>query len=167
MNGGEGDQIGTSIFNKHHRDNTFGGRKVLNIGCGFAKFSAKNVINVDAFDNCRPDIVWDLNKTPYPFETGTFDLILANHIIEHLPNWWDCFNECSRILKENGKLEIWVPGSGADTILGYRDHCNTINNCSFFGVMGTYRSESNAWADDALNKNRWANRMELECRVIH
>lgn len=138
--------MSTLGFNKYPEGCDFGGRKVLNIGCGFAKYKSPNVVNVDAFDNCAPDIVLDLNETPYPFKDNTFDLILANHIIEHLPNWWACFNECARVLKPNGRLEIWVPGGGSDAIFGYRDHVNEINKCSFFGVCGTNRSKFNAWA---------------------
>ena len=114
---------------------------------------------MDAFDNCSPDIVWDLNKTPLPFEDESFDFIIANHIMEHIDNWWGAFEEFARILKPNGTLEIWVPGGGSDAIMGYRDHVVEINNCSFFGTFGTYRQGGNAWAE--LNSGVHANRLKL------
>jgi len=142
--------MGTSIYLKYPPQFNFGGIRVLNLGCGFAQYRHPNVVNVDAYDNCSPDLTWDLNKTPYPFDDGSFDLILANHIFEHLPNWWDAFSECARILRENGHMEVWLPGNGSDSILGFRDHCNVINHCSFYGTHGTYRGAGNAWAEDAL-----------------
>lgn len=138
--------MGTSIYCKYPIGCDFEGQRVLNIGCGFARYDKPNVVNLDAFSNCKPDVVWDLNKTPYPFDAGSFDLIIANHILEHLQNWWGCINECSRLLRSMGRLEIWVPGSGSDSIFGYRDHVAEINHCSFYGAFGTYREAFNAWA---------------------
>ena len=157
--------MGTSIYAKYCPEHNFGGRKVLNIGCGFAQYKYPNVINVDAYNSCDPDIVWDLNKTPYPFLDNSFDLILANHILEHLPNWWGAFNECARVLREGGILELWVPGAGSDSIFGYRDHVNEINHCSFFGVIGTYRGRTNAWA--IKNIRNHCNRLKIINKVTN
>ena len=151
--------MGTHVFQKYPPDSTFGGKRVLNVGCGFGQFPAKNVTNLDAFSVCNPNVVWDLSKTPLPFEDESFDLILANHIMEHVPNWWDCFQDFSRILKVGGTLEVFVPGAGSDSVLGYRDHINTINLCSFFGTFGTYRNGSNAWAEE--NRKGGANRLRM------
>lgn len=138
--------MGSSVFTKHGPGSTFGGLKVLNLGCGHAKFAARNVVNIDAFGD--PDVKWNLNKTPLPFEDNHFDLILANHILEHVENWWPLFEDCARILKHNGRMEVYVPGDGSDSVLGYRDHLNVINWCSFYGVYGTYRASTNAWASE-------------------
>ena len=149
----------TNIYNKYPPEFNFGGKKVLNIGCGYNQYKHKNVVNVDAFDICKPDVVWDLNKTPYPFEDNSFDIVIANHILEHLPNWWGAFNECARVLKENGVMELWVPGSGTNAANGFRDHVVEINDCSFYGVHNTWREGGNAWADE--NSKCPANRMKL------
>lgn len=152
--------MGSSVFNKYPQTHTFGGKKVLNLGCGFAKFKAKNVINLDAEDCSDADIIWNLANTPLPFEDETFDLIIANHILEHVPNWWNCFEDCSRILKVGGTIEIWVPGAGSDSVLGFRDHINTINHCSFWGTWGLNRAPNNAWAK--MQSDRAASVMRLK-----
>jgi hypothetical protein len=36
----------------------------LNLGCGNFKIGD---VNVDIDKRCKPDIVWNLNKFPYPF----------------------------------------------------------------------------------------------------
>lgn len=137
--------MGTTAYNKYPPDHKFGGRKVLNIGCGFATYRAPNVTNLDAYGDVQ--VKWDLGDSrPLPFETGTFDFILANHILEHVPNWWHCFEECARVLKVHGYIQIFVPGAGSDSVLGYRDHLNTINHCSWWGIRDFIENPNNAWA---------------------
>lgn len=132
-------------YKKYHPDCDFEGKRVLNLGCGFTVFKAPNVVNLDMFPNDGVNVVWDLSKTPLPFKDNEFDLIIANHILEHIPGWWDCFKELARIVKVGGLIEVWLPGDGGSTQLGYRDHINVINACSFVGVKGTHRNAANAW----------------------
>lgn len=44
------------------------------------------------------------------FVEQSFDYILCNHVIEHVPNDDSAFKELSRILKKNGKAIITIPG---------------------------------------------------------
>jgi predicted SAM-dependent methyltransferase len=46
-----------------------------------------------------------------PFRNGTFDLVYASHVLEHIP-WYHVeatLREWTRILKPGGQLELWVP----------------------------------------------------------
>ena len=158
--------MGSSVFFKYAPDFDFAGKKVLNAGCGFSKFIKKNVVNLDAFDTCKPDVLADLNK-PLPFADETFDHVIANHIMEHLDNFWGAFNELSRVLKTGGELEIWVPGDGSDSQLGFRDHVRIVNMCSFYGTEGTSRGIGNAWAQAELNKNEPCRYMKIQCVQKH
>lgn len=81
--------------------------KKLNLGCGVNK--KEGYINLDWNESGNPDVVYDLNKTPYPFNGNEFDIIEASHIIEHLDKPFDVMKELHRILKPNGKLIIKVP----------------------------------------------------------
>jgi SAM-dependent methyltransferase len=47
-----------------------------------------------------------------PFADGTFDLILCNHVIEHIPDDVGALRELARILKSDGLLLIGVPNEG-------------------------------------------------------
>lgn len=139
--------MGSTAFNKYPPNSTFGGAKVLNIGCGYAQYVASNVTNLDGEACSGANVIWDLgNPGPLPFENETFDFILANHTLEHVPNWWHCFEECARVLKVGGRMEVWGPGMGSDSVLGYRDHINTINQCSWWGTYQFFRNANNAWA---------------------
>lgn len=124
--------------------------RVLNLGCGFRKFIG--AVNVDAYDNCEPDVVWDLNKTPWEWaKDNEFDKIFAFHVMEHLPNWWEALSECGRVLKPGGTLEVRVPDESSSSALSYRDHHFIFTRYSFHGIadgagiLGS-RAGTNAWA---------------------
>ncbi|MFH0714454.1 MAG: methyltransferase domain-containing protein [Candidatus Diapherotrites archaeon] len=79
--------------------------KRLNLGCG--EFPKKGFVNVDIVKSA--DVVHDLDAFPYPFKKGEFDLIEADHVLEHLENPFRVVKECHRILAPNGKLVVRVP----------------------------------------------------------
>ena len=155
----------SSVFTKYRQSFDFGGRKVLNAGCGYAKFDAPNVVNLDMFEITLPDVVHDLSKPPSPFEDESFDLIIANHVLEHVEDWWTCFDDFSRILKPGGKLEIWLPGVGSDSVFGYRDHINVINHMSFSGTYQSIRNPTNAW--EAESSGDYTALMHMKSQHMH
>lgn len=124
--------------------------KSLNLGCGFTKFVGANWTNVDKYNICNPDMVHDLDIIPYPWPDNTFDYIYANHVFEHLRDWWGALVECSRILKPGGHLEVRVPDESSSSALTYRDHLHVFYITSFHGIgkgrNNIYRSGTNAWA---------------------
>lgn len=81
--------------------------KKLNIGCG--EFKKDGFVNLDVSGSVNPDMVHDLNQFPYPFKDQYFDLIEANHVLEHLNNPFEVMREANRILKQKGTLIIRVP----------------------------------------------------------
>jgi len=81
--------------------------KKLNLGCGEQK--KEGYINVDWLKDLNPDIVHNLNVFPYPFNHSEFDLIEADHVLEHLDRPFDVMKELHRLLKSGGKLVIKVP----------------------------------------------------------
>jgi hypothetical protein len=46
--------------------------KVLHLGPGNSKI--ENTISIDINSKSNPTIIWDLNKTPWPFEENFFDI---------------------------------------------------------------------------------------------
>ncbi len=79
----------------------------LNLGC--AGFKKDGYINVDWVPDVKPDVVHDLNIFPYPFEENYFDIIEADHVLEHLDRVFPVMKEIHRILKPGGELKIKVP----------------------------------------------------------
>lgn len=56
--------------------------KKLNLGCG--AFRKEGYLNVDGCAHFGPDITHNLDIFPYPFENDAFDLVEADHVLEHL-----------------------------------------------------------------------------------
>ena len=65
----------------------------------------KNAVTLDINPDCNPDVVWDLNERPLPFEDKEFDEIHAYEVLEHIGTQGDYrgffeeFEEYYRILK--------------------------------------------------------------------
>lgn len=74
--------------------------KVLHIGCGPDKY--EGAIGLDVNPKSQADVIHDLNKFPYPFESGEFDKIIAVNVIEHLDNIPKVMEEVYRLLKRKG-----------------------------------------------------------------
>lgn len=53
--------------------------------------------------------VQNMNVTNIPYPDGTFDLVICNHVLEHVPDDLTAMNELSRVLKSNGKAILQVP----------------------------------------------------------
>ncbi len=79
----------------------------LNLGCG--AFKKDGYINLDCSADLDPDVVHDLNLYPYPFSDNRFDIIEADHVLEHLNDPFGAMKELHRILKDGGVLIVKVP----------------------------------------------------------
>ncbi len=77
------------------------------------EFSCPTTVDIDP--NCAPDVQWDLNLFPWPFDDNSFDEIWAIEVLEHLGTQGDfkaflkCFEEIWRILKPKGRLYASCP----------------------------------------------------------
>ena len=81
--------------------------KKLNAGCG--QFRKEGYVNLDISPRSQADVFHDLDVFPYPFEACTFDLIEAEHVLEHLSNPFRVMAELHRIAKPAGTIHIQVP----------------------------------------------------------
>lgn len=85
-------------------------RALLRINLGSGPDRRPGWVNVDVDDVHRPDVTWDLNRTPYPFEDGSAEHIYAAQLLEHLTlHCIDFFQETYRVLGADGVLEIVLP----------------------------------------------------------
>lgn len=131
----------SETYMKYRPECAFDGRTVLNFGCGKTTYKAPNVVNLDVFPHEGVNVVCTANKLP--FADGAFDFIIANHVIEHVPNWFESFKELARVLKPGGTIELWVPPVSSDSAFTYRDHINRIGIHSFAGTGSFNRSGNN------------------------
>lgn len=56
-----------------------------------------------------PEYVQNMNVLNIPFEDNYFDIILCNHLLEHVPNDTEAMKELFRVLKSGGKAILQVP----------------------------------------------------------
>lgn len=88
-------------------------KKTLVLGAGKQSSAtlqyAGEVVTVDIVKESSPTVVHDLSVFPWPFEDGTFDNVIAEHILEHLPNVLDAVKEIARVSKQGGTVLIAVP----------------------------------------------------------
>jgi predicted SAM-dependent methyltransferase len=84
---------------------------LLNLGAGIKIWEGENVVNHDIVQHSPAiNAVWDLNETPWPWETNQFVEIHFYAVIEHLKlTPIESLNECHRILKPGGELRIRYP----------------------------------------------------------
>jgi ubiquinone/menaquinone biosynthesis C-methylase UbiE len=123
-------KVDIDLLNEHLARYTFAarlapGKRVLDAGCGAGYGSAelaqhaRSVVGAD----CAPEAV-DFARAHYrlgnlwfeqascdalPHADGSFDLVVAFEVLEHLANWRDFLREARRVLTPNGQLAISTP----------------------------------------------------------
>ena len=117
--------------------------KELLIGCGKKRekllrlgnnSSWNNLITLDINPDHNPDVLWDLTKTPYPFNNNEFDEIHAYEVLEHTGAQGDYkfffsqFSEFYRILKPNGMLFASCPSYKSPWAWGDPSHTRVIQS---------------------------------------
>lgn len=120
--------VETQLWNEHVSRYRFAclfakGKRVLDAACG-AGYGASllaevgsHVVGVDlaaealeyadhAFSG--PDYL-QASVTDLPLQSGSFDLITAFEVIEHLSDWHSLLEECARVLRPDGTLVLSTP----------------------------------------------------------
>lgn len=82
-----------------------------NLSKSLLDFGFDNYICGDIFTKgySYPEHVKNINILNIPYSENTFDLIICNHVFEHIPNDMDAMNELYRVLKDDGKAILQVP----------------------------------------------------------
>jgi ubiquinone/menaquinone biosynthesis C-methylase UbiE len=110
--------------------------RILHVGCGPAKIPGS--IGIDINPESAADVIHDLQDFPYPFRDNSFDLILCDHVLEHLSHLPPVLEELHRICAPAGRIEIRVPHFSS--IFYYRDpthmHPFSLHSLDYF-VDGT------------------------------
>lgn len=100
------------------------GGSVLDVGCfGFRQVAVARSLGLldlrhHGVDYCEPEgpapaeFVFrraDLRQDPIPFEDDRFDLVVASHVLEHLPNPLELFAELARVCRPGGLIYVESP----------------------------------------------------------
>jgi predicted SAM-dependent methyltransferase len=126
----------------------------LNLGCGFLHLPG--YINIDADPTCRPDVLHDLEVTPWPFEDNSFDELIATHVLEHLgatsKDWLAIWKEIWRVTQPDGTIDITVPHPRHDNFLIDPTHVRPIfpETIAMFDQMRNIRDYENGGHETKL-----------------
>lgn len=81
--------------------------RILHLGCGLKRI--EGAVNVDLVASTGPDVVHDLDDRPWPFETGSFDEVLAYDVVEHLEDVVAAMEEIHRVSADGAVVKLTVP----------------------------------------------------------
>jgi ubiquinone/menaquinone biosynthesis C-methylase UbiE len=103
--------------------------KILDVGCGANKY--EGAVGLDNNPKTAADVIHDLGEFPYPFPDNEFDLIIASHIIEHVPDVMAFVTELYRIAKPGARIRIATPHYTNPDWPNDPTHRNHFNSFSF------------------------------------
>ena len=100
----------------------------LNLGCGMNHLDGWT--NVDNSAACSPDVVHDLEQTPWPWPDSSADALRFNHSLEHMGQDTKTFlaimSEIYRVGRLGAEVEINAPHPRHDSFLYDPTHVRAI-----------------------------------------
>jgi len=105
----------------------------VNIGCGFNTFPG--YVNVDKSPACHPDLLFDAEKQPWPWETNSVAEVLFFHSLEHMGATSDSFlgmiRELYRVCMPNASVRILAPHPRHDDFINDPTHVRVLTPALF------------------------------------
>ena len=100
----------------------------LNMGCGHNK--KPGYVNVDCSPVCGPDLVYNLEALPWPWDNDSIAEVLFNHTLEHLGEdshtFLEIMKELYRVCKHGAEIKINVPHPRHDSFINDPTHVRVI-----------------------------------------
>jgi len=107
--------------------------KILDVGCGANKYEGS--IGLDNNPKTEADVIHDLGDLPYPFPDDEFDLVVSNHVVEHVPDVMSFISELHRITRNGGRIRLLTPHYTNPDWANDPTHRNHINSYTFNTFM--------------------------------
>jgi SAM-dependent methyltransferase len=103
--------------------------KILDVGCGANKMAG--AIGLDNNPRTDADVIHDLGTIPYPFPDNEFDLVVSNHVVEHVPDVMAFIGELHRVTRPGGRIKVVTPHYTNPDWANDPTHRNHINSYTF------------------------------------
>ncbi len=88
------------------------GRDVLHLGAGRRFYECQpgdRLVRLDVRQESKPDVAWNLDRVPWPFQSDSFDLIDCTDVLEHLDDLVSAMEEIHRIGRRGCRVAITTP----------------------------------------------------------
>jgi len=92
----------------------------INLGCG--KDIKKGFINVDKMKLPEVDVVCNIEGKKLPFKTNSVEVVVLNHVLEHIQNLELLLKEIYRVCKSNARIYIRVPYFSHESAFSHYQH---------------------------------------------
>jgi predicted SAM-dependent methyltransferase len=136
----------------------------LNLGCGFDK--REGWLNVDGFAACAPDLLMDIEATPWPLDTDAFEHVLLKHVLEHVGASFEVFaavmRELHRVAAPGGLVEVHVPHVRHDSFWSDPTHVRAFTPLTFQMMS---KRQNRAWIEARANYTMLALVMDVDFEV--
>jgi SAM-dependent methyltransferase len=106
--------------------------KKVNLGCG--PDIKEGYLNVDFEKNPGVNLIYDLNKIPYPFKDNNFQEILMINVLEHLNDPYLVMKEIHRISEPRARIFIRTPHFSSNNAWGDLQHKRGFNSETFLNA---------------------------------
>lgn len=81
--------------------------EILHLGCGRAKH--RDALGVDTAESSKADLLWDLDRRPWPLPDDAFARVYAINVLEHLEDVVGTMEEIHRVARAGAEVRIMVP----------------------------------------------------------
>jgi SAM-dependent methyltransferase len=136
----------------------------LNLGCGFDK--REGFVNADSFEACTPEVLFDIETTPWPLPHNGFDYVLMKHVLEHVGADFATFKrvmqELYRVTAAGGIIEIHVPHFRHDTWWSDPTHVRAFTPLTFQMMS---KRQNDEWIARKANYTMLAYALEVDFEV--
>jgi SAM-dependent methyltransferase len=117
--------------------------RTLDVGCGTRK--RPGAVGLDKNPRSQADIIYDLDRFPYPLKDDLFDCIYGLDVLEHVSDVFRTLEELHRVGKKGGRLFLRVPHFSSTLAFGDPTHKHFFNTQSLdylCGGFGEYAYEA-------------------------
>ena len=137
----------------------FFGKRNLNLGSAANLGKGKTWVNMDMNPKTGAEVIHDAVNIPWPFESDSFDCVLASHFFEHVEKkmFFPIMNEVHRILKVGGYMLAMTPHGGSDDSWENPMHLMNFSQHTWLYLFPVcYRKETlGSGADQGMELRPW------------
>ena len=136
-----------------------------NMGCGFNKMDGYT--NVDKYMEARPDLLMDLEITPWPIESNSAEEVFFNHSLEHMGGSSQVFlsiiQEIYRISMPEAMIHIHAPHPRHDDFINDPTHVRIITP----DMMALFSKKNNLqWQEEGAPNSPLGLYLNVDFEVI-